>query len=281
MTRGGFGLLLVAALSLLGAVAVAADYPSRSRLSSTAVPGSATNGVAAGWTADGGATGTTLRVESGGGGYATDGGIDLYPATGGAAVRISNIGGVETHNAGRISAAGDVEVPTNSSLYLNGSARSIGFKYDASVVRFMGNVTLLPNADLGSSLGSATLRWSRIYVEGIHLGVSGAHTFMGDLPTGLAACTTPTRTHGNLVSFQADVGTGCLAGNTTLAFTVPATTNGTRCDGDNISASATRVLAQSAGWTGTTVTMTNYSRTTGLAIAFADSEDAVINCVGR
>ncbi len=111
-------------------------------------------------------------------------------------------------------------------------------------------------------------------------GSDGNLAFSATAPSAPVACTSPTITHGTSVAFQADVGSSC-AGVSTFAFTVPATTNGMRCTGDNITAAATRVLAQSNGWTGTTVTMTNYSRTLGTAADFADGADLVITCVGR
>lgn len=105
-------------------------------------------------------------------------------------------------------------------------------------------------------------------------------TFSGTAPTSPVACTTPTITHGTTTSFQADVGGSCTTENT-FVFTVPATTNGMRCTGDNITTPTTRVLAQSAGWSGTTITMTNYSRTLGNAQVFGSGDDLVISCTGR
>lgn len=97
-------------------------------------------------------------------------------------------------------------------------------------------------------------------------------------PTSPVACTSPTITHGNMVSFQADVGSAC--GVSTFAFTAPAATNGWSCVGWNITTAA-RDLIQTGGFTGTTITMTNHVRTTGVAGNFASGDDVVINCVGR
>ncbi len=139
--------------------------------------------------------------------------------------------------------------------------------------------SVVPAGNNTSDLGAVALLWRNLYL-GTSVLLGGAVYVSVTAPSSPVACTSPTITHGTTASFQADVGSTCT-GVSTFAFTVPATTNGTRCTGDNTTAAATRVLAQTAGWTGTTVTMTNFSRTLGTAADFADGADLVIVCVGR
>ena len=80
---------------------------------------------------------------------------------------------------------------------------------------------------------------------------------------------------GNSATWIAVAGTGV----TTLAFTMPAATNGWACHAHSVTAPATSVPSQSAGNT-TSVTLTNYSRTTGLAIDWADAADIRVSCSG-
>lgn len=96
-------------------------------------------------------------------------------------------------------------------------------------------------------------------------------------PTTPVACTSPTVTWstGNYV-FQIDVGTACAT--STLAITLPATTNGWSCSADNLT-TATRDVKATA-WTTTSVTFTNFTRTTGVAANWVDGDDVRIHCHG-
>lgn len=98
-------------------------------------------------------------------------------------------------------------------------------------------------------------------------------------PTIPVACTTPTVTWSNgTASFQIDVGSSCT-GITTLSFTMPSASNGWSCDARNLSNSATSTPWQSAG-TPTSVTFTNYARTTGLAADWTAGDDIRVSCLG-
>lgn len=103
--------------------------------------------------------------------------------------------------------------------------------------------------------------------------------FHATAPTATTACTTPTITHGRATSFQADVGTSC-AGVSTFVIGLPTTTNGWNCVGNHLTSPATRVIAMTAQST-TSITMTNFSRTLGTAVDWADADDIAVNCVGR
>lgn len=97
-------------------------------------------------------------------------------------------------------------------------------------------------------------------------------------PSVPVACTSPTVTWSNgTATFQIDVGTSCT-GVSTLAVTMPAMTNGYQCTARNLT-TATAAPEQSAGTT-TSVTFTNYVRTTGLAGDWVDGDDVRISCSG-
>ncbi len=196
-------------------------------------------------------------------------GVNTQPLSGGTytlTVDGSSLGGVATvGTTGFNSFASTV----NGSRMDFGAGASDYASSDGTTVTYAGPVTVTGLLSSTTTVNATT-----------SLLLNSIVTLPAAAPTGPVACTTPTITHGSTTSFQADVGSTCT-GVSTFAFTVPATTNGMRCTGDNITASATRVLAQSAGWTGTTVTMTNYSRTLGTAADFTDGTDLVINCVGR
>lgn len=98
-------------------------------------------------------------------------------------------------------------------------------------------------------------------------------------PSAPVACTSPTVTWSNgTASAQFDVGTSCT-GVSTLAITLPAATNGWLCDGINLTTNTVYVTQTGAGTT-TSVTLTNYARTTGLAADFVDGADIRIKCIG-
>lgn len=98
--------------------------------------------------------------------------------------------------------------------------------------------------------------------------------------TAATGCTSPTVTWSNgSATFQLDVGTSCT-GVSTIGVTFPSgATNGWECKCTNTTASATRVIDHAAG-TATTLILTNYSRTTGLASDYADGADVRCSCSG-
>lgn len=101
----------------------------------------------------------------------------------------------------------------------------------------------------------------------------------GTAPTLPVACSVPTITWSNgTAAFQIDVGTTC-AGISTLAVTMPATTNAWVCVAFNTTTSATGEVEMTASTT-TSATFTNYTRTTGVALAWVDGADIRIGCWG-
>lgn len=98
-------------------------------------------------------------------------------------------------------------------------------------------------------------------------------------PTNPVACSTPTITWSNgTAAFQVDVGTTCAA-VTTLVVTLPALANGYICVATNTTTSTTAEVEMTASTT-TTATFTNYTRTTGVALAWVDGADIRIGCTG-
>ena len=124
--------------------------------------------------------------------------------------------------------------------------------------------------------GTTTMTGAATATTSLSLGTTLA--FAATAPTITSACTSPTVTHGGAVSFQVDVGGTCAA-TTTIVLGLPAATNGWACTGYNKS-TATATIEQSADST-TSATLINYTRTTGIALAFADGTDLVISCTGR
>lgn len=98
-------------------------------------------------------------------------------------------------------------------------------------------------------------------------------------PSSPVACTSPTVTWSNgSASFQIDVGSTC-AGISTLVVTLPAVTNAYSCTATNVTTSATAAVEMTASTT-TTATFTNYTRTTGVALAWVDGADVRVSCTG-
>lgn len=103
----------------------------------------------------------------------------------------------------------------------------------------------------------------------------------GTAPTlASGGCTTPTAVTSNgTAAFSVGVGTSC-SGSQPLVFTLPAAATGWQCHARNATNAATSVAAQSSAVSTTSVTITNYARTTGLAAAWTDSDVVVVSCMG-
>ena len=93
-------------------------------------------------------------------------------------------------------------------------------------------------------------------------------------------CTSPAVTSANgTASFKLTIGTSCT-GVTTITLTMPAATNYWMCDATDITTNATFRPEQSAAASATSVVITNYARTTGLAIDFVAGEVLLVKCLG-
>ena len=87
-------------------------------------------------------------------------------------------------------------------------------------------------------------------------------------PTATTFCTSPSIPNNNgTAAFTINVGTAC--GTSTGTITLPAATTGWVCHFVNVTAPAANIPSQTGGTT-TTVTLTNYARTTGLAANWTD-----------
>lgn len=87
----------------------------------------------------------------------------------------------------------------------------------------------------------------------------------------------PSVTAGTASAFRVNVGTGGTAQNGVVALPTAAT--GWNCTARDITTNATFVTDQTASTTAT-ATFQNYSRTTGLAIAWTASDILAISCTG-
>jgi hypothetical protein len=89
---------------------------------------------------------------------------------------------------------------------------------------------------------------------------------------------TPSITIANgTAAFRINVGTGGAASTGVIAM--PAATTGWNCQFDDVTTPASFITSQTASTT-TTVSLTNYSRTTGLAIAWTGSDILAAMCMG-
>lgn len=108
-------------------------------------------------------------------------------------------------------------------------------------------------------------------------GVVAISTTAPTIASGL--CTSPAISASNgTAAFAITVGTSC-AGISTGTLTMPAATTGWHCRFNNVTTPASFIVDQTGGST-TTVTFTNYSRTTGLATDFTASESIRASCLG-
>jgi hypothetical protein len=96
-------------------------------------------------------------------------------------------------------------------------------------------------------------------------------------PTATTFCTSPSipATNGT-AAFTINVGTACATSTGTI--TLSAATTGWVCDFHNITTPAANIVEQTGGTT-TTVTMTNYARTTGVASNWTASDVIRAKCV--
>lgn len=78
-------------------------------------------------------------------------------------------------------------------------------------------------------------------------------------------------------AFTVNVGTGGAASTGTI--TLPAATTGWVCTAQDVTSTDSFITSQNGGTT-TTATLKNYSRTTGLAVAWNASDVLIISCMG-
>jgi hypothetical protein len=182
-----------------------------------------------------------------------------------------------TYNGTQSLATKDVSVPTNNRYYMDGATRVVSMFWNGTNILLTG--TPAPGSDQGYNLGSTSLRWSRAYLGSLAIGASGALTLSNEAPVIAAACTSPTVTNGNTVSFQMDVGTSCT-GVSTVTLTLAAAAAGWECHGRNITGGLTRQLRQTGAISTTSVTLRS-TDAAGAATDLVDGDDLGISCMAR
>ena len=96
-------------------------------------------------------------------------------------------------------------------------------------------------------------------------------------PVATTFCTAPSIPNNNgTAAFTINVGTACASSAGTI--TLPAATNGWVCDFHDVTTPASNIVEQTGGTT-TTVTLTNYARTTGVAANFTSSDIIRAKCM--
>lgn len=110
--------------------------------------------------------------------------------------------------------------------------------------------------------------------------LSGKSVFSGTAPTiASGGCTSPAMTSTNgTAAFKVTLGTSCSTVKT-VTLTFPAATVGWSCSAVDQTAPQTYNVVATTTST-TAVVLSNYGRTTGLAVDYADSEVLVGNCTG-
>ena len=107
--------------------------------------------------------------------------------------------------------------------------------------------------------------------------VASTAVILGTAPTlASGGCTTPSAVTANgTARFSIGVGTSC-SGSQPLVFTMPAATTSWAVSCRNVTNGATSAPAQTGALSTTAATITNFARTTGLAVAWTDSD--VVEC---
>ena len=199
--------------------------------------------------------------------------------------------------AGVVSAGSNIIVGTNAASAIEAGGGQFQISSVASNIG-MGSGWVVSFGSVGSGLSAQDTGMSRIAagVTGFGTGAAGAvdgtvaatnyrvaakPVILGTAPTlASGGCTSPTAVTANgTARFSVGVGTSC-SGSQPLVFTLPAATTGWNCYAQNSSNAATSVAAQSSAISTTSVTITSYSRTTGLAQAWTDSDVVVVSCLG-
>lgn len=129
------------------------------------------------------------------------------------------------------------------------------------------------NPDNTMALGTSSFRWSNVWSTNYSLAGMFAST---TAPTATTFCTSPSIPSSNgTAAFTINVGTACATSTGTI--TLPAATNGWKCDFADVTTPASNIPRQTGGTT-TTVTLTNYAATTGVASNWTASEIIRASC---
>ena len=122
--------------------------------------------------------------------------------------------------------------------------------------------------------GNAFISTAGYFIDTKAVAISTAPTIAS------GGCTSPTVTNANGTAyFTIDVGTSC-SGSQPVVFTMPAATTGWLCTARHVTTPASNIPRQSGAISTTSVTITNYAATTGLAAAWTDGDDVTVSCMG-
>lgn len=159
-----------------------------------------------------------------------------------------------------------LDVTTDGTLIVRDKTQSSSGSINFNSASVNGTITMTGNGNLAMAGGD---------ISGPSTHLLYSHT----VASAPVACTSPSITWGNgTAAFQVGVGTSC-AGISTLVVTMPTVTNAWVCDAINVGASATAEVEMTASTTNS-VTFTNYTRTTGIALAWVDSASVRASCWG-
>ena len=173
---------------------------------------------------------------------------------------------------------GDVETDCNTVTYDFTGRLTTGLNSLAA-----NTWSLCGGATLGLSGNTTTVTSALPFSSAINYQLNGVLTLSATAPTiASGGCTTPVVTTNNgTAKFKVTLGTTCT-GVKTFTLTMPTAGTGREyaCDAVDLTTNATYAPAQSAAASATSVVITNYARTTGLAIDFADGEVLLVKCIG-
>lgn len=216
--------------------------------------------------------------------------IGTTTITGGATTQVLfNLAGVVSSRAGfEISAANRLTATGGVSLVATGGTADAG-NFVWIGANSAGAAFGLRNAgvgDLAVFIKTSGADAFRVSAAGnLSGGSTSAAIFYGSVAPTVAsggcltgAGTVITNSNGT-AHFTTTLGTGC-SGSQPIVFTLPAATVGWRCGARNVSNPASSVPSQTGAVSTTSVTITNYARTTGLAAAWTDSDVVVVSCLG-
>lgn len=148
----------------------------------------------------------------------------------------------------------------------------LGSGFDTGVSRCAGGETCFGTGAQGAVDGTVTALRHRMGTKSYAIGTAPTIASGG--------CTSPSVTNTNGTAYiTIAVGTGC-SGSQPVIFTLPAATTGWNCYGRNVSNAATSSPRQTGAVSTTSVTITNFAETTGLAAAWTDNDVVIISCLG-
>jgi hypothetical protein len=185
-----------------------------------------------------------------------------------------------------VNAAGNITIIGNTGLSTTLSASPAGLFYLSSasglVIRGQGStndVTFTNHGNTGGILlpdASSTVQiFSPLSLDSGGTARISESTTVPTIASGF--CGSPTIPNGNNTwAFTINVGTSCAASSGVLTF--PAAPHAWTCQANDITTPGSNFVEQSAASSATSVTLTNYVRTTGIAGNFTSSDIIQVMC---